>query len=327
MSRNYQPPANDYISQTFEALRLVPRALRGSDRFLDVLTWNLRYFHDMDAARVKLISDILSVINADLLVLEEIKHESLKPVVENLANAGAGYYDTAYGTTGGNQRVAFMWDLQWIRSKADIKELVQEGQVVASDGKDAFPRLPLWGYFTALSYETPTPDPFDFQMIGVHLKSQRGGGEPQRKAAASWLARWLETEAQRVDSDVLIEGDWNEGPDAGTWSSLHEMEDNRRLLFKSINNKSDISHLYYQNKSHLGSRLDLVVISIDAAKYLKDAPRTVKWAPMTEFLAANPKAAQIKKYWKRLGTEISDHLPVLTRFYFARPAQPSSRRR
>jgi hypothetical protein len=89
-----------------------------------------------------------------------------------------------YGTTGGDQRIAVMYDLDWIRAKDDIEELFGKGTIIAGDGKDAFPRLPLYAYFTSLSVGG---EPFDFQLAGLHLKSQRGGV----KVSAGWLLSGL----------------------------------------------------------------------------------------------------------------------------------------
>lgn len=194
----------------------MPEKYRGTDQFLDIVTWNIRFFHDQDADRVKRIVNVLSELNADIIVLEEIKHQSLEVVAEELRRIEAGYYQTAYGTTGGDQRVSIMYDLDWIRAKDDIRELFGKGQVMVG-GKDAFPRLPLYSSFTGLTQEAP----FDFQLVGLHLKSQRGGGEDQRERAAIELRNWLVNDAPMVDADVIMLGDWNEPPDSDTWQPFH----------------------------------------------------------------------------------------------------------
>jgi endonuclease/exonuclease/phosphatase family metal-dependent hydrolase len=311
----YEPVSNDNISRAFDVTGLVPERLRGTDEFLDIVTWNIRYFHHYDSNRVERISDILSALNADIIVLQEILDGSLEPVAERLAALGAGHYQVQYGTTGGNQRVALMWDLDWVRTKDDIKELVNKKEVLASDGKDAFPRLPLWANFTSIS-ELEGSDPFDFQIVGIHLKSQRGGGGPQRKAAGNWLAKWLKGDAQSVDSDVIIIGDWNEEPNASSWASLSKLEKEDTVRFRSINSKSHISHLYYKNKSHIGSRLDLAAVSVAAYDEVAGDPEVVRWASLDNFLDTQPKAKEIKNFLKQIRYDISDHMPVITRFYF-----------
>ncbi len=141
-----------------------------------------------------------------------------------MAKAGAGNYEVNYETTGGNQRVAIMDDLDWVRSEDDVRELFNKGQIKA-DGKDAFPRLPLLGIFTTVSPDaTGASQPFDLQFLGLHLKSQRGGGGSQRRKSAEALHNWLEQEAPTVDADVMLLGDWNAPPDDTAWEPLHELE-------------------------------------------------------------------------------------------------------
>lgn len=312
---NYEPVGNDNISRSFDATGLIPDGLRGTDQFLDIVTWNIRFFHHHDEKRVERISQILSVLNADVIVLQEILFDSLAAVIQRLRELSAGHYQVEYGTTGGNQRVAMMWDLDWVRAKDDVKELVKKGEVRASDGKDAFPRLPLCGYFTSIS-DLGYSSPFDFQLVGLHLKSQRGGGAAQRKASGKWLANWLPKSSEEVDSDIILIGDWNEKPSAESWSNLHKLEKEGDLKFKSINSESDISHLYYKNKKKLGSKLDLSVVSVAAYDKIAQDPKVVRWTSLDKFLETSPKASEIKAFLREVREDISDHMPVVTRFYF-----------
>jgi endonuclease/exonuclease/phosphatase family metal-dependent hydrolase len=307
----FQPPPNDNLTNLFLGSGLVPKKYQGSDNFLDIVTWNIRFFHDQDPDRVKRIVSVLSELNADVIVMQEIKNQSLEVVAEELRIRDAGFYQTAYGTTGGDQRVAVMYDLDWIRAKDDIRELFGKGQIKVGN-KDAFPRLPLYGYFTGLA----ATDPFDFQLVGLHLKSQRGGGGDQRQRSAAALRDWLVDEATAEDSDVIMLGDWNEVPTADTWRPFHDLEENELVKFSSINNESQISHLMYKNKKEIGSRLDLSVVSMTASERMGEPPDVVKWAPLEDFLGTDPKAQQIKEFLRQIREEVSDHMPVVTRFYF-----------
>jgi endonuclease/exonuclease/phosphatase family metal-dependent hydrolase len=113
----YNQPQNDNLSIALEDI--VP----------DVVAWNIRYFHDKDKKRVDTICAVLGELNADIFVLEEILEGSLQIVIDNLHSAGAGNYKVAYGTTGGDQRVAIMYDLDWIRAKETVAELFAKGQI------------------------------------------------------------------------------------------------------------------------------------------------------------------------------------------------------
>lgn len=314
--RSLKIAPNDNLSEGFGDA--IPEPYRGTDRFLDVVCWNIRYFHHHDAARVKRVTEVLAALNADILVLEEILEDSLAPVAEGLAKKKAGFYEVAYGTTGGNQRVAVMWDLDWVRSKDDVAELFGKRQVLTKEGKDAFPRLPLLGVFTSLTSpeDAETYPPFDFQIVGLHLKSQRGGGADQRALAADKLRDWLVDDAPKVDADVIMLGDWNEPPDAAAWAPFRKLENEKKALFGKINDKDSISHLMYKNKKDIGSRLDLTAISISTLPQMINPPEVVHWKSLGELLATNPQAKQIKTYIKDISADLSDHMPVVTRFYF-----------
>src|SRR5262249_9647622 len=141
---------NDHISQALN--RYVPEKLAGTDRFLDVVNWNIRFFNELDPARVELISQIVAEINADILVLQEIAEGALDAVAEKLRAAGAGFYKVAYGRTGGEQRVAFLYDTEWVRAKDDFSELFSdEPNVLPGTRKRIFPRLPFHGLFEGRS--------------------------------------------------------------------------------------------------------------------------------------------------------------------------------
>jgi len=315
--KGYVQASNDNISNLFLLHDLVPEKMKGTDKFLDVVNWNIRYFHDKDQDRVKTVVEILTELNADVIVLVEILEGSLDIVAKALAGRKAGYYNVAYGTTGGNQRVAMMWDLDWVRTKDDIGEIFARGEVTTGIGKDVFPRLPLHGYFTSLNKDTDQ-DPFDFQLLGVHLKSQRGGGEDQRKMAAERLAKWLADEAPKQDADVLIVGDWNERPDSRTWQPFHQLEKQGKAAFEKINDSSNISHLMYRNATDVGSRLDLQVISAAALPGVAAPPQVVTWKPLSDMLnrKGGTKAQKLKALIKEISNDISDHMPVVSRFYF-----------
>lgn len=311
MKEKYTPPKNDRLSDGFDDI--VPKEYRGTDRFLDIVTWNIRYFHNRDKKRVERVMKILNALNADIIVLQEILDGSLEIVAEGLAKLGAGHYKTAYGKTGGDQRLAMMYDLDWVRAKSDITELFGKGTVVTNEGKEAFPRLPLLANFICLSQVS---HPFDFQLMGVHLKSQRGDGSSQRVLAAKKLSEWLVTEAPKTDTDVIILGDWNEPPDADTWKPLRELEQQKKALFSALNDSGKISHLMYKTKSEFGSRLDLEAVSTAAFKQMKSKPDVVRWKSLDKLLATNPKGEEIKKFIQELSANVSDHMPVVTRFYW-----------
>ena len=184
--------SNDHIS---ELLGGIDKKYEDQDDFLDIVQWNLRWFNSMQNEREDKIVKVLRVLNSDIFVFQEIEEKSLDNIAKILSEEGLGSYKTAYGTTGGQQRVAVMWDMEWVRTKDEIKELFGKNSITTPSGKDVFPRLPLWSYFYCKS-TISNKRGFDFQLVGLHLKSQldRGGkgeDELQRTLSASKLSDWL----------------------------------------------------------------------------------------------------------------------------------------
>jgi endonuclease/exonuclease/phosphatase family metal-dependent hydrolase len=134
--------------------------------------------------------------------------------------------------------------------------------------------------------------------------------------AAERLATWLAREAPLVDADILMVGDWNEPPNSNTWSPVQELENEGLALFSTINDSDSISHLYYKNMESIGSRLDIALVATAAATELAQNPEVVRWASLDKLLARNPKAKEIKQYIKETSAALSDHLPMVTRYYF-----------
>lgn len=309
----YKQPDNDKISQLLADTDMIPKNLEGNDKFIDVVTWNIKYFNNKSPQRVELITNILAELNADIIVFQEIYEGALDPVCNKLAERNAGYYHVEYGKTGGQQRVAIMWDLDWIRAKDEITELAGSEQVkvrVNGKMKKAFPRGPLHGYYTGIRRDT---DNFDFHLIGLHLKSKLGGGGEQRTAAAQWLSDWIKTGA--IDEDIIITGDWNDTTDSDNWQAIRELEASEDVTFSAINDTTEVSHLYYKNRNNIGSKIDLVMLSDDSEENMAKAPETIHWKNLTKAIETY-RPGQLKSYIGELKNTISDHMPVISRFYW-----------
>jgi len=306
---------NDSISELLGGVD--PKFIDQED-FIDVIQWNLRWFNRMNTERAKKIEMILSVLNSDIFVFQEIEAGSLDDIAASLTASGRGSYKVEYGTTGGQQRIAVMWDMEWVRSKDEIRELFGKNTVTTPGGKDVFPRLPLWGYFFCKS-TISNKRGFDFQLVGLHLKSQldKGGtGEDnlQRTLSAAKLSDWLLKEANNFDSDTILLGDWNEPPDAAAWESFRLLEKNNKVKFSKINDKTNFSHLYYRNRNNVGSLLDLRVVTTPFAREMNKTGGAIHWLALSELLKNSSSAAEVRKVIEEIKTEITDHMPVLTRF-------------
>ena len=329
-SKNNVP---DNLTAMLNAKKLVPAALAGTDKYLDVVSWNIRWFDASDSDRVKGIADVLAALNADILVLTEIAADgALDEVVKKLAQKKAGFYSTFYGTTGKEQRVVMMWDRDWVRAKTDLMELFKEEDLTVPSEVDdtkrqsVFPRLPLWGYFECLG-EKPGDEGFTFELVGLHLKAQgpapqgytgdiKRFGIPQRTKAAKRLTEWLMNNGDHYDTDVVVVGDWNAKPSEPEWKAFRDKEEDGEFVFTDINDEADASHLVRLNASGpAGSRIDLHLITkeADANAVPKNKGVVIRWSPFDHLDAMGGKERQ--EYFKLLTLKFSDHLPVVSRFY------------
>lgn len=292
--------ANDNISAAIN--KYVPEGLRGTDRFLDIVNWNIRYFNELDPARIRLITKIMGEINADIFVLQEIAEGAVDAVASALNSAGAGLYKTAYGQSGGTQRVAFMYDTEWVRTKANFHELfADEPNTLPGSTKRIFPRLPFHNIMHAFA---PNDGNFDFHLVGVHLKAYMGDSDPgtqQRQLSAERLMKWSADETE--DRDIIICGDFNKEPRAPEWRAFRDAETQGRVRFGSWNKEAEGSH-WYRGKRSL---IDLVIVSDSAEKVAVQKEATViPWKGV--FGSATLRNDLIER--------ISDHMPVISRFYF-----------
>jgi endonuclease/exonuclease/phosphatase family metal-dependent hydrolase len=324
--------STDNISRYLAAADLVPAKFRGTDKFLDVVSWNIRWFDSKDPSRIDAITEVLEALNADLFVLTEIAADgALEDVVGRLGQRRAGFYSAFYGSTGSQQRVALMWDRDWLRTKEDPEELFgdEKLEMAAEFGtgrQKVFPRLPLWAYFEAFSAD-PGNEGFTFEVAGVHLKAQgpapkgykgksKRWGVPQRTQAAQRLVQWLDDDSAHFDTDVIVIGDWNATPDQPEWKVIRDLEAQGSVHFSHINPKKDASHLVRLNQSGpAGTRLDLHLIT-DAASansVPKQSGAVIQWSLFEHLNQLS--SQQRRQLFQSLTYRFSDHLPVVSRFY------------
>lgn len=315
----------DNMSRAFTGM--VPDAYKDTDQFLNIVQWNIEWFGARqstakDKRRVEVVTKILESFNADLFVFQEIAGPSpdgrypgvLDGIAETLSQRGAGDYVVYYTEAGGEQRVAMMWDRDFIRAKTNIKDLFPQGTHRTDSGKDAFAtRTPLYGYFEA---KVGQAGRFDFQALGVHLKAMAEGA-PQRLRSAQVLADWMTKAKTEIDADILILGDWNAPPDAAEWQAIRDLEG---VAFDKINDPSDFSYLWLENTTNkFVSRIDLAAISLASETPVPNiAAHPVKWTSIEDALAraSGLRDAEVKATLKDAKELVSDHLPTITQFYF-----------
>lgn len=299
---------NDNISAFL--LDLVPGHLDGTDRYLDVITWNIRYFNFRDPERVEVMTRILQEINADVFVFQEVENSSLNESAQNLIRSGAGLYAAEYGTTGGRNRMAFLIDTEWVRNTTELAELFTgEPTLIPETSKCFFPRLPLAGDFIVRS----SGGSFNLDIVGIHLKSSRtsahaDAGVEQRRLAATRLSRWLRNETS--GQDIVVTGDWNATQDAAEWDSLRDVEHSGALHLGAWSDHDELSHVIQRRTSHI----DSIVVSPGGP----EAPVTTEVEGLKTTVLGWRDEMLSKTLIRQLHDKVSSDLPVLCRLVFAK---------
>jgi endonuclease/exonuclease/phosphatase family metal-dependent hydrolase len=310
---------------------MVPTAFRDTDQFIDIVSWNIRFFDHKDPERVEVVTDVLASLGSDVFVLLEVADDGvLDEVIEKLNERGVGRYSVVVGPNGergGQQRVAVLWDRDWVRAKRKVSELFASSRPrVADELKggntvDVFPRLPVAAYFEAKAEDGT--EAFSFDLVGLHLKAQgpkprdyEGGidrfGVPQRQKSAELLTKYLEENL----GNVLMVGDWNADPDKPEWESVRSLEASGSVLFEKINPKGVPTHLARINKSGVvGSRLDLHLVTdeVSAKAVPQGLGAVVMWSAFDHL--DDLTSDETKELYKAVRQTYSDHLPVVSRFY------------
>lgn len=109
-----------------------------------------------------------------------------------------------------------------------------------------------------------------------------------------------------ADEDVIIAGDWNAISSKPEFKVIRDLEASGAVKFESFASKNEASHFYKNGK---GTRLDYIVISASAARAsVEGLSRVIPWS---EYLKTGKSALAT------IVDQISDHMPVLARFYFS----------
>ena len=331
--------SQDNMSAVFEDF--VPKQYHDTDQFLNIVQWNIEWFGarkntERDKKRKKLVTDILAMFNADLFVFQEIAGPSadgryegvLDEIADELTERGMGDYVVYYTYAGGEQRVAMMWDREFIKAKEEVQDLFDRGTYQKPGKKDPFAgRTPLYGHFTSRIEAGEAFDKYDFQVVGLHLKAM-ADGVTQRAESAKILVDYLEKDFQQKTGDILMMGDFNAPPDdKKSWSAFHQLEKKspEQFKFTAINDPSDFSYMWLKNMSDkYVSRIDLTAMSLSSELKVGSAGTPVKWKPIEEAISRAGKISdkEVRDTMSEIKELISDHLPVLTQFYIEDPAVP-----
>ena len=169
---------------------------------LKLAAWNIRIMSNKSRTDAELEAIARTLVDYDFIAIVELRDEVvLKRTQEILLQMGKAYQyqlSPAVGR-GVKERYAFLY-------REDLVGVVEQGELYpdAADGIDNFSRDPYWATFRAGA--------FDFSVIAVHVIW--GNTVGPRKAEVRALAdvyRYVQ-EANGVEEDVLLVGDFNRNP-------------------------------------------------------------------------------------------------------------------
>ena len=188
---------------------------------LKLAAWNIRIMSDKSRTDAELEAIARTLVDYDFIAIVELRDEVvLKRTQRILSQMGKAYQyqlSPAVGR-GVKERYAFLY-------REDLVDVVEQGELYpdAADGIDNFSRDPYWATFRA--------GEFDFSVIAVHVIW--GDTVGPRKAEVRALADvyGYVQEANGVEEDVLLVGDFNRNPnDAEAYGAIMAIPSMTRLF-------------------------------------------------------------------------------------------------
>ena len=188
---------------------------------LKLAAWNIRIMSDKSRTDTELEAIARTLVDYDFIAIVELRDEVvLKRTQRILSQMGKAYQYQLSPAVGRSvkERYAFLY-------REDLVGVVEQGELYpdAADGIDNFSRDPYWATFRA--------GEFDFSVIVVHVIW--GDTVGPRKAEVRALADvyGYVQEANGVEEDVLLVGDFNRNPnDAEAYSPIMAIPSMTRLF-------------------------------------------------------------------------------------------------
>ena len=257
----------------------------GSENSFEIATWNIEHFPKNQDFTIPYINRIIRDINIDLIAVQEIDDTKL---FMELIDSLVGYHGFVSQYPNYGQRLGIIY-------KSDIISISSPTQIFVDD-KWAFPRPPLVTYVVVKkSFETV----FDFILIILHLKAFTDEESQDRRREAcqkleEYISTYLLTGAEK---DILIVGDFNDEID-------DSMEENIFQFFlNDSSNYNCLTLLTSDTPTFIGnskSSLDHIIITDDVR---------------IEYKEGDLQVLEIDKFISNYVEYVSDHRPVLARFY------------
>lgn len=261
-----------------------------NENTLTVATFNMEWLGDgikdqkpRSEGDYRRFADIIKKTQADIICCQEVENMTALNKVLKYLDDFAGSISNCSGA----QKVAFIY-------KKNINvEIVGDYNPVAIDPSRNRP-----GYVIKVK-----DGAFDFIMMGVHLKStsrydntaeKKDESVETRKQQAQIISNWADSIITKTsEKDVIILGDYNDGPKRPKYKSLDVLLNNPNLEFltKDVHSCGKYSDSYV---------IDNILVSKSAlARFIKNSEHTFDITVM---------------FTKEQLDKVSDHCPVIVQF-------------
>ncbi len=254
-----------------------------------VAVWNIAGFNSIDAERAKRQVEGLTLLDAELITLVEVKPLShMQVLIDGLAKKGCVYESAMLQQA----------------SDLNIGVLFKEGIEVSnlrfienSDLGDPSRRKALVADVRI--------DRFDFMLIAVHLKSGRGRTEQQiRDEQCKVIGKFITDQRRESREDILLLGDFNMIPGEDVSNFHHLGGDDIMNFLSSWDLQARFSHILPAGRANL---LDGYAIS-----------RTFSTEYIRGSLQLFPMHWTMDMGREKFRKEVSDHLPFVASFRIRR---------
>ncbi len=257
----------------------------GTEQSFDIATWNIEHFPKQGAVTISVLSSIIRKIDLDLIAIQEIDDES---AFYNLRNSLAGYGGFVSPLPRSSLKMGIIY-------KQNMISITRPVQIFTSDSQN-FPRPPMLCY---VSVRYPDSRRFNFFLVIVHLKAFSDiNSFKRRKAACLSLKHYMDTYLFfPTEADLILLGDFNDDP-------LDAPQDNIFTTFINDSLQYDILQTSVRDTPTFigdqGSWIDHIIIR-----------NTCLYQCAVDFVGAIPLDHTLPFY----RDQVSDHRPVLARFY------------
>lgn len=285
------------------APEIVVDLYKGTDADIDVGFWNIEWFSNRFAEKVREVATVVADFNLDIWALSESSPAAAEELVKTLSREFGLDFAVAHSepTAGtGKQSTSVLWNKKTVEGKREAwpKEIHDWFQIDSRDFDDGlleaihgkvFDRYPGLFKFKAKGGARPA---LDFYLVPLHLKAM-GEGSLRRGIATKILAaavnRMIENGA---DQDWVIGGDYNAEISSGDFAPLADRD------FTAISAEDENSGAITYIKGRHNSLIDHIYLSPNMAR---------QYGSRDFFIVAADR--KIPDYVSK----ISDHRPVMAR--------------